>query len=142
MLLDLEGLETLARRIAEGACRGFAVLLTGGLGSGKSTFARAFLGRLGVEGAIPSPSFIVDAQYDAGGMEIHHMDLYRLSGDPGELEAYGVLDALASGSVTIVEWAEKLPPGAASRGVRVRIGFVDDPGLREVEVDEFDLAGD
>lgn len=116
---------------------GFAFLLEGGLGAGKSTFARALLRAAGVEGAIPSPSFVVDAVYRVGGLVVHHIDLFRLDGDPSTLEEYGVLDALDSGDAALVEWAEKLPPGAAAGGIRVILSFTGDPDSREVSIEPF-----
>ncbi|HRY61123.1 MAG TPA: tRNA (adenosine(37)-N6)-threonylcarbamoyltransferase complex ATPase subunit type 1 TsaE [Candidatus Fermentibacter sp.] len=142
MLLDLAGLEDLARRTAGMMRPGDAVLLVGDLGAGKSVFARALLRGLGVEGDIPSPSFIVDAEYSSLGLSIHHVDLYRLGGSAGELEAFGILDLLASDSVAVVEWADRLPEGAACSGFRVVLGFTGDPLVREVGFERFGLAGD
>lgn len=142
MLLDIGGLEDLARRTAAMVRPGDAVLLTGDLGAGKSVFARALLRELGVEGDIPSPSFIVDAEYCVRGMSIHHVDLYRLGGSAGELEAFGILDLLASDSLAVVEWADRLPEGAACSGFRVVLDFTGDPLVREVGFERFGLAGD
>jgi len=139
--LDRSGLEELAAGMCGLLAPGFVLLLEGGLGAGKSTFARALLRAAGVEGAIPSPSFVVDAVYEVGGLTVHHIDLFRLDGDPYTLAEYGVLDALDSGDAALVEWAEKLPPGAAARGVRVTLAFTDDPDCREVGVEPFGDPG-
>jgi tRNA threonylcarbamoyladenosine biosynthesis protein TsaE len=88
------------------------VHLRGDLGAGKSTFARAMLRTLGVQGAIRSPTYTLVERYplDDGGDAVH-LDLYRI-GDPGELEFLG-LDA-GEGSLWLVEWPERggshLPP--------------------------------
>ena len=119
---------------------GSRLFLIGDLGAGKSVFARAVLRELGVKGSIPSPSFIVDAVYNAGGLEIHHIDLYRLKGTPDEMEFYGIYAALESDAVVIVEWAERLDSAILKNGIFVRIGFTDNPMLREVEVDDRSLA--
>jgi tRNA threonylcarbamoyladenosine biosynthesis protein TsaE len=142
MRLDLEGMEDLAREVASGIRPGESVFLTGDLGAGKSVFARAFLRELGVTGAIPSPSFSVDAEYSLPGRVLHHIDLYRLSGDTAELEAFGILDILASDAVSVIEWSDRLPAGLARTGTGVSIAFTDDPLEREVEVERLHLAGD
>lgn len=134
-MMDQGGLEKVAARLAAKMGRGSRLFLTGELGTGKSVFARAVLRELGVEGGIPSPSFIVDAVYFSRGLEIHHVDLYRLRGTPDELEFYGIEDILDSPAAAVIEWAERLPPDLLKEGTRVVISFTDDPLMREVRVD-------
>jgi tRNA threonylcarbamoyladenosine biosynthesis protein TsaE len=140
-VVDEPGLEAIARRVASALEPGQAVLLRGELGSGKSVFVRAMLRALGVEGHIPSPSYIIDAVYDCGGVVFHHIDLYRLSGDPLELEQLGIADALGSGAMAAVEWAGRLPGGIGLDAVHIDISFTGDPGTREVRIDDRRLAG-
>ena len=119
----------------------FKAMLVGTYGTGKSVFARAVLRELGVKGSIPSPSFIVDAVYSAAGLEIHHIDLYRLKGIPDEMEFYGIYAALQSDAAIIVEWAERLDAAILRHGIFVSIGFTGDPKMREVKIDDRSLAG-
>ena len=132
-------LERIAAELAPELVPGDNILLTGPLGSGKSVFARALLRKLGVEGAIPSPSFIVDAVYVSNNLVIHHIDLYRLSGYPEELEMYGVTEALDGECLAVVEWADRLPAGTA--GVLVELRFTEDQFKRSVHVEDRPLAG-
>lgn len=134
-MMDQPGLEDFAARLAAKTGKGSRLFLTGELGAGKSVFARAVLRELGVEGSIPSPSFIVDAVYSSHGLEIHHLDLYRLRGTPDELEFYGIEDILDSPAAVVIEWADRLPPELLREGTMVEIAFTDDPLLREVRVD-------
>jgi len=140
--MDQIALEALAGRIADRIGPGSRLFLTGDLGAGKSVFARAVLRKLGVEGNIPSPSFIVDAVYCASGLEIHHIDLYRLDGQKDELEFYGILEVLESDAAAIIEWAERLNEYVPEKGIYVNIGFTEDPAMREVLIDERDLVRD
>jgi tRNA threonylcarbamoyladenosine biosynthesis protein TsaE len=81
------------------------VHLRGDLGAGKSTFARAMLRALGVQGAIRSPTYTLVERYPLDdGNDALHLDLYRI-GDPGELEFLG-LDA-GEGALWLVEWPER-----------------------------------
>ena len=139
--MDRKQLETIAGRLADNASPGSRYFLIGELGTGKSVFARAFLRRLGVKGAIPSPSFIVDARYDCSGHEVHHIDLYRLEGNSEQLEFYGIDDILNSDAVVLVEWADRLNPEYLKGGVVVRLAYTDDPEQRRVEIVEEPLAG-
>ncbi len=83
--LNIASLEDLARRFALSVKPGDRFFLRGALGAGKSTFARAFIRALGVEGAIPSPTFIMDSVYSIIhlGLEVHHIDLYWVHGWDG-----------------------------------------------------------
>jgi tRNA threonylcarbamoyladenosine biosynthesis protein TsaE len=84
---------------------GDVVLVSGELGTGKTTFVRGALGALGVSGPITSPTFVVGHAYDGASGPVSHLDLYRLAGmgdeDPGLLDPFFAPDAIA-----FVEWPE------------------------------------
>jgi tRNA threonylcarbamoyl adenosine modification protein YjeE len=82
------------------------VTLRGELGTGKTTFARGLLRRLGVTGSIRSPTYTLIEPYEAGGLAVHHLDLYRIA-NPDELELMGTRDLLADGGLVLVEWPER-----------------------------------
>jgi tRNA threonylcarbamoyladenosine biosynthesis protein TsaE len=88
----------LARRLAPGA----VVLVSGELGSGKTTFVRGACRELGINGPVTSPTFTIGHVY-AGSPEVAHVDLYRLGSlateDPALLEDYVTPDRVA-----FVEW--------------------------------------
>ncbi|MGB9153105.1 MAG: tRNA (adenosine(37)-N6)-threonylcarbamoyltransferase complex ATPase subunit type 1 TsaE [Alphaproteobacteria bacterium] len=104
-LPDLDALPKLAKLIAPHLRAGDMLALTGDLGTGKTSFARALLQLLGVSGDIPSPTFTLVQTYEASGLLISHFDLYRLKSS-AELDELGWDDALADG-VTLVEWPER-----------------------------------
>lgn len=112
-LLEEAQLVALAGALAPLLAGGGSLHLEGELGTGKTTFARALLRALGVDGRIKSPTYSLVEPYQAGNLAIHHLDLYRIA-DPSELEWLG-LDALwQPGSLVLVEWPERgsgaLPP--------------------------------
>jgi tRNA threonylcarbamoyladenosine biosynthesis protein TsaE len=80
------------------------ITLSGPLGVGKTALARGFLGALGHEGEVPSPSFAIVQPYDELNPRVWHVDLYRIE-DPSEIEELG-LDAAAD-AVLMVEWPER-----------------------------------
>ena len=104
-LPDPAATDALAARFAKARPERAVIHLHGDLGAGKSSFARAFLRTLGVEGAIRSPTYTLVERYPlADRREALHLDLYRI-GDPGELEFLGIeLDPVA---VWLVEWPER-----------------------------------
>jgi tRNA threonylcarbamoyladenosine biosynthesis protein TsaE len=101
-----EGTERAGAELAGRLRPGDVVLVSGELGSGKTTFVRGALRALGVSGPVTSPTFVVGHAYDGAGGPLAHLDLYRLAGmgdeDPGLLEPFFGPDAIA-----FVEWPEQ-----------------------------------
>lgn len=100
----------LAARLAGLARQGDVIGLTGPLGSGKTTFARAFIRAFG-EGdeEVPSPTFTLAEIYAFPGKPpIWHFDLYRL-GAPEEAWELGIEEAWSEG-ISLIEWPERLGP--------------------------------
>jgi tRNA threonylcarbamoyladenosine biosynthesis protein TsaE len=98
----------LARDLAGRLHRGDVILLEGDLGAGKTTFARALCGALGVEGPVTSPTFGVAHRYDAAMGRIAHLDLHRL-GELGAFDRDLVDDELDDADLSIVEWPSGAP---------------------------------
>jgi tRNA threonylcarbamoyl adenosine modification protein YjeE len=125
--------ESLAARLSLWARPGFLILLLGDLGSGKSTFARAFIRAL-AEGRgdfdIPSPTFTLVQAYDETRIPVFHADLYRLK-DAGDLDELGLGDLLAS-HVGLVEWPEKLSPPVADV---LHLAFSGSGEARDIAID-------
>lgn len=107
--LGQEEVERLAHVLAPLCHRGDVLALTGDLGAGKTTFARAFIRTLAAEPAleVPSPTYTLAQRYPvkAPSPPVWHVDLYRLK-DESELRELGLEDAIAEG-VVLIEWPEK-----------------------------------
>lgn len=84
----------------------WTVLLSGELGAGKSTFARAFIKAAGHNGVVPSPTYTLIEPYIVPGGRIYHVDLYRVSSED-ELHYLG-WNELDDGC-RLVEWPERAP---------------------------------
>ncbi len=87
---------------------GDLVILTGGLGAGKTTLTQGLAEGLGVRGPITSPTFVIARVHPSlvDGPALVHVDAYRLGGF-AELDDLD-LDADLEASVTIVEWGHGL----------------------------------
>ena len=107
--VDLPDLAAMARFGADIAAQlrpGDVIALSGGLGAGKTTLARAIIAALGHGGEVPSPSFAIIELYDGPEMRVPlvHADFYRLE-RPADAQELG-LDDYRDGAVLIAEWPE------------------------------------
>lgn len=105
-LPDLAATTAFGARIAAQLRPGDVVALSGGLGAGKTTLARAVIAALGHHGEVPSPSFAIIETYDPPLLRLPlvHADFYRLN-DPAEAEELG-LDDYREGAALLAEWPE------------------------------------
>ena len=93
----------LGPRHADGAA---IVGLSGSLGAGKTTLARAALRALGVTGTVRSPTYTIAEPYETRIGRIWHLDLYRIV-DPDELEFIAIRDLVSDCKACLVEWPER-----------------------------------
>ena len=102
---------------------GDVVALSGGLGAGKTTLARAIIAALGHAGEVPSPSFAIIETYDPPALRLPlvHADFYRLK-RPEEAEELG-LDDYRDGAALIAEWPEHAG------------GFAHEPGCLSIDLE-------
>jgi tRNA threonylcarbamoyl adenosine modification protein YjeE len=106
---------------------GDLVTLSGDLGAGKTTFARALIRHLAGDESIevPSPTFTLIQTYELPRFPVVHADLYRLSGS-AELEELGV-DDVAEDAVVLLEWPDRA--GSFLPNDRLDIAFTLAPQL-------------
>lgn len=105
-LPNLAATQALGQVIADALRPGDVVALSGGLGAGKTTLARAILAGLGHHGEVPSPSFAIIEVYEVPDVRLPlvHADFYRLT-HPDEALELG-LDEYRRGAALIAEWPE------------------------------------
>lgn len=89
---------------------GAVLLLSGPLGSGKTTFTQGLGAGLDVGQTIDSPTFTLINEYLTGRIPLYHIDLYRLEGAAADslyLETYWDGEEVEPG-ILVIEWAERL----------------------------------
>jgi tRNA threonylcarbamoyladenosine biosynthesis protein TsaE len=120
-------MERFGAAIAAALKPGDVVALSGGLGAGKTTLARAIIAALGHRGEIPSPSFAIVELYEppAVRLPVVHADFYRLT-RPAEADEIG-LDDYRQDAALIAEWPEHAG------------GFTHEPGCLAITLEH---AGD
>lgn len=123
--------EELGARLAAELAPGDVVLVSGELGTGKTTLIRGACRALGVTDPVTSPTFTIGHRY-RGRMPVSHLDLYRLEGlegeEPGLLDDYLTPDA-----VGFVEWPAVAEPRLEHVAMRVELGH-DGGDRRLIEV--------
>ncbi|MBV8972104.1 MAG: tRNA (adenosine(37)-N6)-threonylcarbamoyltransferase complex ATPase subunit type 1 TsaE [Sphingomonadaceae bacterium] len=117
MIVDEPELAAVAAVLAALLRPGNVVALSGDLGAGKTTFARAVLHGLGWAGEVPSPTFTLVQVYPTT-PPVWHVDLYRLD-SPGEAAALGLEEA--GDAVLLIEWPERLGAGLPTDALRLHL---------------------
>ncbi len=108
------------------------VWLSGDLGTGKTTVARAILEGLGVETEATSPTYELVHRHSTPERVLYHLDCYRLQ-SPSEAAELD-WETIRRGDLTLIEWPERAGPWALSPTVRVRLAHLPDSTRRAVEI--------
>ena len=109
-LLDATATHELGVELGKSLAAGSVLLLTGELGSGKTTLVQGLAQGMKIVDSIVSPTFTIINEYFSGRLPLYHLDLYRLTSaevDDLQLESYWLGLETELGIVAI-EWAERL----------------------------------
>jgi tRNA threonylcarbamoyladenosine biosynthesis protein TsaE len=158
-----EQMRELGRRLASVLRAGDLVILSGGLGAGKTTLTKGIGDGLGVRGPITSPTFVIARVHPpaggtaAGGTAaagpggpgrsgsrsgpaLVHVDAYRL-GSALELDDLD-LDTDIASAVTVVEWGDGLAEGLSADRLEITITSVATAGAGAADEDGGDDPND
>jgi len=134
-----EGMHALGTGLAGLLRAGDLLVLSGGLGAGKTTLTRGIGEGLGVRGAVTSPTFVVARVHPStvGGPALVHVDAYRLT-DMAEVDDLD-LDASLEESVTVVEWGAGKVEGLSQSRLEITLtrshgGPSDGDEVRTVDI--------
>lgn len=115
--------ETIAwgKKLAEKLQPPLLVLLSGELGSGKTTLTKGIVAGLHAaeEDEVTSPTFTLVHEYGSG-KRVFHGDLYRVESFH-DFETLGLEDVFAQPAIVILEWSEKFPLKALWPQLRLRL---------------------
>ena len=110
---------------------GDLLLLSGDLGTGKTSLTKAIASGLGIEEKeVTSPSFAIIHEHMNGRLPLIHVDLYRL-GLPADIEEIGLEDYFDGKNMVIIEWADYLKGTLVETALNIDLSFVDEKS-REV----------
>jgi tRNA threonylcarbamoyladenosine biosynthesis protein TsaE len=106
------------------------VTLTGDLGVGKTTLARAICAGYGVREEVTSPTYALVHEYRAPRSAVYHVDLYRLD-SPDQLTNLGWDEIVSSRSLVLIEWPERAGDRLPEDHLPIDLDYVpDDPSRR------------
>ena len=127
-LADEEATRRLMVDIAEALRPGDTVTLSGDLGAGKTSFARALIRHLAGDQTIevPSPTFTLLQAYELPRFALVHADFYRLHG-PSELTELG-FDDIAPESVMLIEWPDRAAGALPSDRLDISFSLLPEQG--------------
>lgn len=139
-LASVEEMDALASSVATSltpTTEGATVLgLSGELGSGKTTFVKAFARALGVEEHVTSPTFVLEKIYKLERADFDHLihiDAYRLESG-SELLTLGWGEMMANPkNLIVIEWPERVAEVLPSTMKTLRFVFIDD-STREISL--------
>jgi tRNA threonylcarbamoyladenosine biosynthesis protein TsaE len=109
-LPDASATQMLGMNLGRDLTAGSVLLLTGDLGSGKTTLVQGLAQGMRIEDPIVSPTFTIINEYFSGRLPLYHLDLYRLNEaevDDLHLESYW-LGLETEPGIVAIEWAERL----------------------------------
>lgn len=131
---DTEGAgKTLAEYILKDAKAPRFVALCGGLGAGKTAFARGFCSVTCPNASVKSPSFALVNEY-RGDTEVYHFDVWRIT-DDDDLYSTGFYDYQDRKGIILCEWANNIEYALPSSYIRVDIqGNGDDPRIVKAQL--------
>jgi tRNA threonylcarbamoyladenosine biosynthesis protein TsaE len=113
--------EAVASELAATLEPGDVVLVSGELGTGKTTFVRGACRALGVSVPVTSPTFTIARRYEDGRVPVSHLDLFRLAEGLGDEEPELLDDELGPDRVAFVEWPEIAGDGLPGIHVAARV---------------------
>ena len=121
------------------------VLLSGELGSGKTTLTKGIVSGLGAasEEEVTSPTFTLVHVYGQTQKsvpllsKVYHVDLYRIE-NFHDFETLGMEDIFEQPGVLIIEWAERFPLKSPWPHIQVRLDHLDGDSRRLTIMSEAD----
>lgn len=134
LVFDERGLERWGERVGSVLRPPLFIALSGDLGAGKSTLARALARGAGVGEVMPSPTFNLLFRYAGrGGVTVVHSDLYRLE-DPDEVWELGWEELPGPDQIVLVEWPERALRYLPADRWEIELEEVEGGAARRVQV--------
>ena len=119
------------KELGEAIVPPLVISLTGDLGAGKTTLAKAICEGFGVAESVTSPTYALVHRYDAEKSPVYHVDLYRLDNE-SQLTNIGWDDLMSERAVVIVEWPERAGDRMPQDHLHIDLEYVEGDESRRV----------
>ena len=140
-LADEQATAALAAAIAPTLVPGLLVFLSGELGAGKTSFARALLRALGHQGRVKSPTFALVELYNLSRFKLYHFDFYRFTHEDEWLNA-GFDELIGSAdAVSLIEWPERGGERLPTPDLALRLLYGDGGSGRRARLAAYSARG-
>ncbi len=126
-----EETEEIAVRLSKTLQGTEVVAMFGGLGAGKTAFARGIAKGLGISDCVSSPTFALVNEYE-GKFNVYHFDMYRIN-SYDDLYTTGFFDYMGNG-VLIIEWSENIEGFLPENRINVTMKYISETE-REITVE-------
>ncbi len=127
---DEQATRAVAADLAVRSGPGSVVALIGPLGSGKTTFVKAFVEARGIDKDVTSPTFVRLKVYE-GDPTVYHLDFYRIE-SAAEVVKLALDEWLDTDGITLVEWADRAAGLFPEQTVTVTLDYGDEPDGRVI----------
>ncbi|MBN2079399.1 MAG: tRNA (adenosine(37)-N6)-threonylcarbamoyltransferase complex ATPase subunit type 1 TsaE [Spirochaetes bacterium] len=114
----------IAREMGAGATPGTVLALVGGLGTGKTVFARGLAEGMGIAGEITSPTYTLLDVHE-GRIPLYHFDLYRIEKSE-ELDRLFFEEYWEGDGVSVIEWADRALDRLPDGHIRITLDYLDE----------------
>lgn len=125
--------EQFATEFAHQLRPGDLIACRGGMGMGKTAFARGLARGLGLADEVSSPTFALVQEYTNGNIPLYHFDMYRIL-DEESLYSTGFFDYLTQQAVLFIEWSENITSALPADHITLTLNRIDDD-TREIIVE-------
>lgn len=125
-------LADLGERLGASLKPGTVVWLSGELGAGKTTLARAVARGLGVREPASSPTYGLVHHYAGARGPVYHVDCYRLR-HPEEAAAID-WDTITASEALLIEWPERAGGWAPAPTLRIHLAHTPREDEREMSI--------